>query len=1258
MKRDAKSGILVSPQDDLTATTPLCGDETHTKVSDHTTECYPENFKHYVYDGEKTNEVNPKITVKGDGSSVLNIYYTRKYYTLRFFYAKEYNGAQDRNPNRDPENTFTGIRYSVVGNSTYGFGNVPKNGTWFKNHQDYSLEDLFAQLTAYTSGDKWGIIEGGLPKITDPKIAGAHYVSGVYPAEGEGYQDSANPTNGNYDMYGDRFHYFELTARYGADLTDLWPVDVFGKLRVHKPETHTANGGADALTDINGTEGEGWGNYAYPSGWNGEYKVRYSIENANATVKGLYQKLNDTLLLGKWGSNEYEYEDSDNMIRKIKTVTTIGGKAVDSNVCYFLNFFDNGANVNWSIPRQWIYQSYVPVFQNELTASEESQIKAAGAPIALGGKTYYYHNNTVYRLYNTVTTNDDNIIKSGGGDSGQTQSDLEGFEKIKDSTRYELVDNGTLTDRRRSFTARFFYTRETFTLEMHSYGTLYFKESNVAFDSDLDGYIYNADGSVKEPEYPATLEKGAYTFGGWYQSPECLDGTEYEPGTKMPAGNVVLYAKWKPVQHTVRFFRTYDALLAYEETGSEDGLLASYTVDHGNVIVGVQTPDDASGHGYTFGGWFYLRRGEKTAYTPLDIPVQSDLDVYADWGSFTAQPYRIHYALYQKESDSALLQKLASAAGPSPVDNMSYRITTDGKEVSYVYLKQDGGYHLEIADASSGYAYQGSARTFYPKAGDPFNQLSGGYNSGYFPTLASHSITLEYEEHKEEPEHNLFTFTYVFAQEISYTVEYRYLEDGTKIKDTPTAGADGAVTKTTDKAVITERFAVVTDYIPDAFYKRLILAVEVDADGNISSSPANLITFWYTKNKKNAYYAVHYMLQNAGDSSDGTPVADEGTVGKYKNYTESTAHTEGIGAIGQEVQVPAQSFVGFEVRQSAAAVLRQGDSQTQQELPLRADTAGNPYFSLSVESDGSELSIFYTRKTQNYKVYHLRYGTDIADLSSLVYDKDDKAHANGVLTEIVNGEQKYGTTVTAHFERIAGMNCVSALTQSIVLRQNDAQNYIIFYYAPLQYTVEYRPWEYGGGTLSNGIDVLDGIGEFKGSEPTAHTGYEFAGWYLDAEGKIPAASDPASQSDLAIITGERLTPVQKNLPAMPQKTVFYAKFVPVFGDLTITRRGASDEGDGTQVFVYRITASDDSSLVNYVTIQGQGSVTVHGLGCRGYIVEQCNDWSWRYGDEKQQVTLTKAGAEVIFETAAQKDAWLNGNSAPVTNEKDAIGRKR
>ena len=36
---------------------------------------------------------------------------------------------------------------------------------------------------------------------------------------------------------------------------------------------------------------------------------------------------------------------------------------------------------------------------------------------------------------------------------------------------------------------------------------------------------------------------------------------------------------------------------------------------------------------------------------------------------------------------------------------------------------------------------------------------------------------------------------------------------------------------------------------------------------------------------------------------------------------------------------------------------------------------------------------------------------------------------------------------------IGGYNCVSNLSQSIVLRPNDKQNYIIFYYEPLQYTV-------------------------------------------------------------------------------------------------------------------------------------------------------------------------------------------------------------
>ena len=96
---------------------------------------------------------------------------------------------------------------------------------------------------------------------------------------------------------------------------------------------------------------------------------------------------------------------------------------------------------------------------------------------------------------------------------------------------------------------------------MHSHGETYFAESGVEFDSALDGYVYNSDGTVKEPEYPATLEKGAYTFAGWYTSPECLDGTEYVKGAKMPASNLALYAKWAPRTYTVNFFKNNDEKL-------------------------------------------------------------------------------------------------------------------------------------------------------------------------------------------------------------------------------------------------------------------------------------------------------------------------------------------------------------------------------------------------------------------------------------------------------------------------------------------------------------------------------------------------------------------------------------------------------------------------------------------------------------------------------------------------------------------------
>lgn len=221
--------------------------------------------------------------------------------------------------------------------------------------------------------------------------------------------------------------------------------------------------------------------------------------------------------------------------------------------------------------------------------------------------------------------------------------------------------------RRLSYTANLFYKRQSYNLALHNYSGA--EDYEVPFEGGIDAYIREATGNEAGiPPYPATLEKDAYTFGGWYTSPGCYDGSEYVPGSTMPAAHLVLYAKWAPVQHDVRFFRTYDDMLAYEAGDTSVEVLHDLKVDHGALAEGVVTPEDTSGHDYVFGGWFYMKSHKKTAYTPLDMPIVRNMNVFADWGTHSAQPFIIHYVTLEAETDAAW-----TAGGPGPP-----RCTTPG----------------------------------------------------------------------------------------------------------------------------------------------------------------------------------------------------------------------------------------------------------------------------------------------------------------------------------------------------------------------------------------------------------------------------------------------------------------------------------------------------------------------------------------------------------------------------------------------------
>lgn len=1069
----------------------------------------PDDFPDKRY--TEFHHADQNVTVDGDGSTVVNIYYTRKVYTLKFYYAREKSDGT----------------IQIVGGSTYRFSDINVTNDYVYNAIDNVLHDQWGAMTAVPNLNELG--------------------------NSRNYSQGVETGNGN------KYYYISFKAKYGQDISELWPIGVFDPIKVNFTSTYD------------------WGDYAFFSAWNVEHHCYYRDHcGGNYTLKGNYMRLDYQLL--------YDYE-----------------KYEDRDLICFLAFWENGApNINWNEPNQWIYKLYVPPLEDEI----------------IDDSLLHTHNNTKYKLYATYDTCDNNDHGEIGSDVGinsQTASAIEGFQiKTKESQQNDPFKLPLYKDdpdyKRKSYIANFYYTRNNYTLEFNNNGKI-IKTETVPFETKLKKFN-------EEPSYPTNLEENGYYFEGWYTSPGCYEGTKVNWDTDtMPANDLMLYANWLPKTHTINVFKTYSAMQEYENTPDEEkdaklnelkekGLYSeTISVLHGNTVSTLENPDsmtDENNITYDFAGWFYMDTGTAKAYTPLDMPVTGDMNIYAEWGSKVPRPYVIHYALHSSETDSTIISLLDTERNGNTDENMKYTVNIDGAERSYIWL--NGGYHRAISGSTSGFGYQGTTRTFKPKAGAPYNQLEMDYNTGYFPTVGSHSITMQYEEDVTNPKTNVFTFTYIEATELEYTVKYIDKNTGKSL-------CDDKIGKTTD-AVITERFEPITDYIPDAFFKRLVLSVVEDPNnpGNFISSPNNVVIFYYTPNTKASYYAVHFMLQK----SDGV-------------YEDSGSTIEGVGDTGSTVAITPLTFNGFKLVEPAWQVI--GNSETS----VKSTTTGE--FEITIDQSGTELYLYYLRETQSYTTYYLKYGANISDLNNL--KKED------ILADsVTKSDIPYGSTVSETAEDIDGYRCVSSNVQSITLGHDNAKNYIIFYYSPLQYTMEYRIAGGEGGILSRTSETIEGDTKINGSEVRPNEGYRFDGWFSDEACTVKVGEDV------------QFTPAKSTLLPQPDVNIYYAKLTPQYGSITIKRDNAEDEGNGEQVFVYRVTNNNTGDTVD-VTVKGSDSTTITNLLYGRYTVEQLNDWSWRYSDSSQNVTLESETAEVTFDNSAVKDLWLSGNSDIAANQKEA-----
>lgn len=361
--------------------------------------------------------------------------------------------------------------------------------------------------------------------------------------------------------------------------------------------------------------------------------------------------------------------------------------------------------------------------------------------------------------------------------------------------------------------AYLYYTRNKYELKFLNYGTLV-KTDTKYYQADISGEGFT-------PNYPETLENGVYTFDAWYTDQFFSESGKFDfTGAVMPAGPVVLYAHWVSKTHTVKTYQTKDAM----ENGGTP-LTTIHNIPHGAKVGDVASvPGHPVNGNYIFAGWFYVSdTGEEKAFD-FSMPVNRDLNLYAKWSSNTLMAYTVKYEL------------------------------------------EDG---TEIAPPTTGSALAGTTKTFNAKSGTELNE---GYQSGYFPKVGSHSITIDIAN----PENNTFTFVYVPKAEVEYTV--KYLEKGTEkqLADIKTV--------TTRDAVITETFKQITGYAPDAYQKQLVLAAE-----------GNEIIFWYIKDDAHAPVQTIHWVQNIKGE-------------KYAEYQKSTNLN---GVIGNTYSETPLNITGF-----------------------------------------------------------------------------------------------------------------------------------------------------------------------------------------------------------------------------------------------------------------------------------------------------------------------------------------------------------
>ncbi len=297
----------------------------------------------------------------------------------------------------------------------------------------------------------------------------------------------------------------------------------------------------------------------------------------------------------------------------------------------------------------------------------------------------------------------------------------------------------------------------------------------------------------------------------------------------------------------------------------------------------------------------------------------------------------------------------------------------------HYYIK---GTTQKVANDNAGHSFVGLTRTFNARTD---TQLLPGYRTNWFPDRRSTSIIM-YPDAAD----NTQTFYYMWREQVYYRVRYIGLNsDGTEEELFPEERKEGV------SAIVTERFKVKENWVPKNYYISFILTVSqagTPEEQQAEEYAQNVITFYYTENENHVPYHISYLHEVDPSEAELSRVIDGETC-----YFRKVSYIDSIAEKGETRTASISSYTGYlPVGIVEKWQLESEDDDVLHESAFTPLSPSDTSVSLTISEGmtGKELLIFYLRKTYPVRLVYTIHSSD----PDVVQDWYEKITSDPTLT--------------------------------------------------------------------------------------------------------------------------------------------------------------------------------------------------------------------------------------------------------------------